>query len=245
MKRTKRRIHKGGALLLTMACILSLLLTSCGKSSDDDSSVGTISGAGDTSLLEAQDESTALQFPYQLEDGKLEVTSLFQFTGFNPDCNGEEGEDIASLSFTNTSEEYLTSAAFTAVLADGTQFHFEATDVPAGASVLAFATDNAAYDAATVCESITCDAVFEDTAPLMEEAISISVEETTVTLTNLTGENLTNLVIHCHTLFDGDYFGGLTYSYPVELVEAGSSVTLQAEDCYLGEAAVVQITQGN
>ena len=44
---------------------------------------------------------------------------------------------------------------------------------------------------------------------------------------------------------DDAYFGGLTYTYPVENIPAGESVTLQAEECYLGEAAVVRISRNN
>lgn len=245
------RKRKNRAPLLAAACIFMLLLAACSKDSDSDvTAAGSIVGDERSETVDAspaieETERAALQFPYRLEDGRLEVSSLFQFTGFNPDCDLAEGEDIASLSFTNISEEYLVSASFTAVLTDGTEFRFEAADVPAGASVLAFSTDNASYDGSVGCESITCDAVFESTAPLMEEAVSVSVEETAVTLTNLTGEDLTDLVIYCHTLFDESYFGGLTYAYPVEYIEAGGSITLQAEDCYLGEAAVVRITQGD
>ena len=35
-------------------------------------------------------EDQGLTFPYELEDGRLSIDSIFQFTGFNPD-NGERG----------------------------------------------------------------------------------------------------------------------------------------------------------
>lgn len=247
MKTKKRGLHKGAAVLLAVLCVLMLLLLSWGGSSSSPGDTpGETSPEPVNTSEAAQPEETeppSLPFPYQLEGGKLEVSSLFQFSGFNPDCDLEEGENIASLSFTNTSGEYLSSAVFTVVLRDGTELHFEAYDVPAGASVMAFSRDNAVYDTSVPCDDITCEAKFEPDAPLMADAVSVSVEETAVTLTNLTGGSLTNLVVSCHTLFEGSYFGGLTYSYPVETLDAGSSITLQAEDCYLGEAAVVRIVQ--
>lgn len=249
MKAKKRGANRLGLALLVLLCVLMLLLLSWGGASRSAVEAPETASPQPVNTSEApqpeETEPPSLPFPHPLVGGKLEVSSLFQFTGFNPDFGLEEGDNIASLSFTNTSGEYLSSAVFTVVLRDGTQLHFEAFDVPAGASVMAFSTDNAVYDTSVPCDDITCEAKFEPEAPLMAEAVSFSVEGTAVTLTNLTGESLTNLVVHCHTLFEGGYFGGLTYSYPVEPLEAGSSITLQAEDCFLGEAAVVRIVQND
>ena len=247
MKAKKRRPQKLGLALLVLLCILMLLMLSWGGSSaGPGKSPGEVSPEPVSATETPQPEETvepSLPFPYPLEGGKLEVSSLFQFSGFNPDCGLAEGDNIASLSFTNCSGEYLSHAVFTVTLRDGTQLHFEAVDVPAGAGVMAFSTDNAVYDLSVPCDDITCEAEFAADAPLMADAVSVSVEGTAVTLTNLTGESLTNLVVNCHTLFEGSYFGGLTYSYPVETLEAWGSITLQAEDCFLGEAAVVRIAQ--
>lgn len=187
--------------------------------------------------------SKEMNFPYELEDGKLKVTSFFQYSGSNPDCNNEMGENIASISFTNISNEHLRKADFTAVLADGTEIDFTVTDVPAGKSAMVFSKKNIECDVENVCKSITAKAEFEDTTEIMADKITIEVKETEVTLTNTSAEDLTNLNVHCHCLFDGNYYGGLTYSYPVESIEAGKSVTLQADECYLGEADVVRITK--
>ena len=34
----------------------------------------------------AQPAESGIELPYALEDGQLEVTSVFQYTGDNPDC---------------------------------------------------------------------------------------------------------------------------------------------------------------
>lgn len=191
-------------------------------------------------------KKSGLTFPYQLESGKIEISSVFPFTGLNPDCSWEEGENIASLSITNKSQEHLVSANLSVALDDGAELHFAVTDIPAGQSVMVFSAENAVYEASNECKAIACEAEFEESASLlMEESLSVSVNGTEVTLTNLSDEDLTDLVIHCHTLFDGEYFGGLTYSYPVDNVAAGESIILHADDCYLGEAAVVRISQDN
>lgn len=186
-----------------------------------------------------------IEFPYNLEDGKIEVTSLFQYTGMNPDCKDEFGEDIASLEVTNKSDEYLANIELTVELENGTKIPFVATDIPAGQVVWVYAADNNSYDTSVACVDITCEAVFDETASLMEDKLTIDVQETTVTLTNVSEEELIDLSVDCHCLFEEAYFGGLTYTYPVESIPAGESITIQAEECYLGEAVVVRVNQGD
>ena len=41
----------------------------------------------------AEEAGGGLAFPYEFADGKLKAASLFQYSGLNPDCNNEEGED--------------------------------------------------------------------------------------------------------------------------------------------------------
>lgn len=217
------------AALLVLALLVWKLVDRVGGDPQPDASPSAVPG---------------LTLPYVLEDGKLELTAVFQYTGDNPDCNDETGEDIAALAVTNQSDQHLTKATFTAELADGTALQFEAADVPAGETVWTFASDNSSYDTANPCVAVTCDARFEAGTPVLAEQLSVSVEGTAVTLTNISGAALENLTVDCHCLFNEAYFGGRTYSYAVPSIAAGSSVTIQAEECYLGEAAVVRVTQG-
>lgn len=217
------------AALLVLALLVWKLVDRVGGAPQPDASPSAVPG---------------LTLPYVLEDGKLELTAVFQYTGDNPDCSDETGEDIAALAVTNQSDQHLTKATFTAELADGTALQFEAADVPAGETVWAFASDNSSYDTANPCVAVTCDARFEASTPVLAEQLSVSVEGTAVTLTNISGAALENLTVDCHCLFNEAYFGGRTYSYAVPSIAAGSSVTIQAEECYLGEAAVVRVTQG-
>lgn len=186
-----------------------------------------------------------LTFPYELEDGKLELTSIFQFTGFNPDCNNEEGEDIAALSIVNQSEEHVKNAEIKVKLTDGRTLLFEIQDLPADASVMVFEKNNAGYGNTDECAEITGKASWEEETALAKEQLSIGVSGTTVTLTNISEEEVSNLLLHCHCKMDDSYFGGLTYQYPVERLQAGESISIEAEDCYLGEASVVRVSEDN
>ena len=179
------------------------------------------SSLNEKSDADAQQE-TGLTFPYDLEDGRLSIESIFQFTGFNPDNENTEGENIAALAVINQSEQHLSSAQFTVKLADGARLAFEVTDLPAG-------------------EKDTAE--FEDVSPVMADRLSAEVQETTVTLTNNSEEDLSNLLLHCHCVIDDAYFGGLTYTYPIASIPAGQSASVDAVDCYLGQAAVVRVSR--
>lgn len=228
----------GGAVILTGR-------TTGEKPLGDEEAAGSVTegNAQEQQGIEAE-QKTADIFPYQLEEGKLEVTSLFQFSGSNPDSGGEEGENIAAVSVVNSSDEHLKSALITVVLTDGREVHFKVEDLPAGKSVMTFSSENEKYDLSTACESIACTAEFETSDVVMAEKLSVDVEETAVTLTNHSAEDMENLTVYCHCLLEEEYFGGLTYSYSVEKIPAGESVVFDALDCYLGEAAVVRIEQG-
>lgn len=240
MEKNGKRI----SLLIIVILIAAILVVSA-------AGIWLFSGYGknNTEKQENVEKSSAeeqkIEFPYYLIERKIEVNSLFPYTLFNPDCNDEEGEDIACISFTNCSEEYMEFAEFTVILLDGTEYVFKAFDVPSGADMLAFSVDNSSYNMITGCKSIECKAEFTKDISMMEDAVSVSVDETEVTLTNITGEKLTKLIVCYHTLFDGEYFGGKTYQHTAENIESGESITFQAEECYLGKAAVVRIEGDN
>lgn len=192
---------------------------------------------------DAGEKVNAVEFPYKLEEGKISIDSVFQFTGFNPDNENMEGENIAALTVVNQSEQHLTFAQFTVKLADGARLAFEVTDLPAGQKAMIFEKENQVYELDDVCQEITDTAEFEDVSPVMADRLSAEVQETTVTLTNNSEEDLSNLLLHCHCVIDDAYFGGLTYMYPIESIPAGQSASVNAEDCYLGQAAVVRVSQ--
>ena len=215
--------------------LLALLLVGCGQTE-------TPKTEEQTPQMPDEPQLTEVVFPISVEDGKLEITSLFQYSGDNPDCGGETGDDIGSLAVTNLSDRHLTRATFAVVLAEGEDLVFEVQDVPAGQTVWAFETTNASYDPEDPCVDIGWSAEFAPEAPVLS-GVDIETSGTTVTLTNTTGEDLTDLTVHCHCWFNELHFGGLTYAYPVSGIPAGESIEIQAEECYFGEAAVVRVSK--
>lgn len=191
---------------------------------------------------EMETEDTGLTFPYTIEEDKLTVDSFFQFTGPNPDCNDEEGEDISSIQLTNHSGKYLEKADITLNLADGTEYLFHIEEIPDGKTVLAFDASNQSYQNTSGVADIDVQTLFADNVSLKEESVSISNEEGTVTLKNISGEDLKNLTVKYHCEMDGTYYGGHCNEQLVENLPAGESIELDTSECYFGDAAVVSIT---
>lgn len=186
--------------------------------------------------------NTAL-FPVEIEDG-LVAQSIFQFTGMNPDAENMFGEEIAGVQLVNTSEEHLVRAEVTAVLADGTTLTFVAEDVPAGKTVMAFCLEHESLPDPNMCEEVFGWAEFDSGDPRSPELVEISVKGTEITIQNVSGEDLTDLNVSCHSMLDSSYFGGSTYSYNVASLPAGRSTVVIAEDCILGMAEVVRVDRG-
>ena len=191
---------------------------------------------------EEEQQAEGLAFPYELAEGKLQAASLFQYSGLNPDCNNEEGEDIAALEIVNQSDEFCRSAEIQVVMQDGTELLFKAEDIPAGKKIWVFESNNQSIGQDDACEEINDTSEFGE-ASLLEDQIAVSVKDTAITLENLTGEEITDLMVGCHCLFEDTYFGGVTYSYPAGTVPAGGQAAVEASDCYMGTAEVVWISK--
>lgn len=189
----------------------------------------------------AEETGEGLAFPYELADGKLQATSLFQYSGLNPDCNNEEGENTAALEIVNQSDEFCESAEIQVVMQDGTELAFKAENIPAGKKIWVFESNNQSIGQNDACKEIQDTSEFGE-ASFVKDQVTASVEDTTITIENLTGEEITDLTVGCHCLFEDTYFGGVTYSYPTGRIPAGGQVTVDAADCYMGTAEVVWIS---
>lgn len=186
----------------------------------------------------------ALELPYTLEFGKLTVDTAFLLNGFNPDCGNAWAEDVAAIQITNHSREHLASVTVFVVIRGGVMVEFAASDIPAGGTAMVFSRENVSVKGQIDCMQIACQAVFEEKAPLMEDMVAITVEGTSITVQNLTDRDLSQLTVYCHDMMGEYCYGGSTYQYTIELLPAGETVTLIAEDFEFGQAEVVRVTQG-
>ena len=183
----------------------------------------------------------AVVFPLVLENGKLEIENLIQYDGLNPDCGNQEGYDIAAVMVKNLSDTYLKSAEISMTSSNGSILTFVITDLPAGATVIAFSNENTAVETNMVFGDVICEAVFDAGANMADHLIDVSVDGTAITLQNRTNESLSNIVVYCHASLGDEYFGGITYTYTVQTLPANGSAAVEAVDCLLGLAEVVRV----
>ena len=187
----------------------------------------------------AQEIINVVTFPTTLDDGNIEIESLFQFDGVNPDGGKQDVTDVAAIVLNNVSDQHLTKATVTATLGNGTAVDFVITDLPAGTSVTAFSVDNNKMFATDVCVDVTVEAAYES-AP-GHEGVDVSAEGMAITLKNTTSEALSNIIVYYRDVFDDRYFGGKTYQYTIEHLPAGESTTVMAEESLLGMIEVVRV----
>lgn len=182
------------------------------------------------------------EVPCVLEDGKLELKSVFPFTGLNIDCGWQEGTNIGTVELINVSGQHLVQAEVQLEMSDGTVLSFLVRELPAGATVWAFDAANTSFDESAYCTSVTCTAEFEDVTQIMEGIAEVAINGMDISITNRGSETLENLQITCHSVLDGICFGGTVFTYSATSIAPGGSVNVLAAECFLDTAAVVRIT---
>ncbi|MCD7734764.1 MAG: hypothetical protein LUH48_06520 [Clostridiales bacterium] len=177
------------------------------------------------------------------ETSSLTLSSVYTSSILNPDCGDEYAEEIASLEVTNGSDSYLVSATLTATMSDGTEVHFEVSDLPAGATAEIFDTENQTLASGVTCTSLVCTSeeyIEEDV--LLSDTIEVTASGSDAVITNIGEDDLTGLTVVYHCDMAGQYFGGTSYTTTIDSLAAGESYTL-SDSALMGEVAVVRIDQ--
>ena len=179
--------------------------------------------------------------PCVFAEGKLQISSIFEYSGANPDCDWENGDNICGLVLENISDEHLVYARIELEMSDGSQFLFEAEQIPGGETVWLFERNNQILISGTTCTSTEVDFEFEKTPDLLSEVLDVESSGMVIRLTNHSMEELFGVSVICHSVLDDFYFGGLAYNYHAGDVSAGETVEITAIDCFLDSTAVVRI----
>lgn len=224
-------------LLIILVCLFgrSKIKESLSQGGVTGNELETIDGA-------EEDEIPTLVFPYDMEKGRLSITSLFQSDVPNPDKDFEEGKNLATIELLNKSEQYLLYADIVLKMVDGTELNFRVEDIPAGKKVWAFELANAVIEAEAGCVSISCTAKFAESDSNWDSGFQIQTDASLVTIANLTDETHKDLDVRIHCFMEDTYFGGLSYKYSIEELLPASQTELEILECYFGNAEVVMIT---
>lgn len=190
-----------------------------------------------------QETQSKVEFPCDLDAGKIQIDSLFQFSGVNPDAQNQNATDVSAIVISNASGQYLREATIIATLATGRELCFKVTDLPAGSNAMIFSVDNTPLLETDVCTAITIETFFEE-MPVFNN-IEVSVDGMMVTIANTSSVNAEGIAIYYHDVFGDKYFGGKTYIHNIEHLSAGESITIAAEETLLGMIEVVYVAVHN
>lgn len=180
-----------------------------------------------------------VEFPVVLEEGAIEIESLFPFSGVNPDADKQDATDAATIVLRNASGKYLSEAVVHATLDSGATLTFIATELPAGTSAMAFCVDNDSLLSTDICTDITVEATFGEIPK--NDHIDVSVAGMTVTITNTSSEDMNEIDVYYRDVFYDKYFGGITYKHTISNLPANQSATIDVADSLLGMIEVVRI----
>lgn len=257
-KNRKSLPPKNGIVILAIIVLAALAILLCWMfintlHTDDDRTGPQAQTTAPTEMLEVTEETDPsptketydeptwntkkeIPYPYLLDDGKLQIESVFQYTGLNPDSGWSDGTDIGAIALKNTSDAYLECAEIRLLLSDGSELQFMIYDIPPEAEVWAFELDNKVCKPnAYVIEVQTETRYADESRVLTSEQVQISYSGTQVTLKNELEEDLRDFEVRCHNIYNGIYFGGISYVYNIEFLHMGETTEIYALDCFLGE----------
>lgn len=237
-KKFKRLVIILGVLLFVLLVLLAIIIFR-----DKDSNDVSDNGNNEVTSEQNVEEENIAENPeivYQTEE--IEVYTIFPSDVINTDADSEFVKNLASVEFKNISGIYLKKCEIQIETADGETYSFLAKDIPAEMEVMAFETSNKTIKEEMEVANFTCSTEAESSDVLMSDQIEVSEEGTVVTVKNISGKDLSDLVVTCHWMMDEVSYGGSKYEYPVEILKAGETATIEAADCYLGQVKVVRIS---
>ena len=162
----------------------------------------------------------------------VEAVSADNIAGiFVEDGSDEALESIAALTLRNTADKTLQYAGLV-LTADGEEYHFEVTTVPAGGTVRVMEADRKSFSSGLGECSLSADNIaWFDAEPSMYEGVfSVRTQEGALIITNESDTAVSAPVyVYYKNYVDGTYIGGITYRAVVQQdLEAGESAAVSA-----------------
>lgn len=239
-------------LILAIVVILGVVIavnqssskqeSSTEKSEENEAASKVTEAAEDDAEEDSEETNEGLAFPYLLEEEQIQVDSLFQYSGINPDAENAECEDVAAIQMKNNSEQYLESAEVSVELTDGTAYSFVVQDIPAGKSVIAFESGNTSYDGKTGVAFIEAKTAYSSEAGVKEDEVKVTSDDNGVQISNISGDAIGTMKVKYHCVMDDMYFGGISSETEVDGLAIGESTAVDTSESILGDADVVSIT---
>ena len=157
----------------------------------------------------------------------LEITDISRFAGsFIEDGSDDVLSDVCAITVKNNAAATVQYAHIT-LTGGETSYEFDLSTLPSGASAQLLELSRQSTDGLTA--SLTSFAPFDAEPSLCEDVISIDTQDTAITITNISGSDITGQIYVYYKSAYGDlYIGGITYRTGVSGLAAGESTTLYA-----------------
>lgn len=230
-----RKINRGLLSLLMLASIL-LTITACGnqKPVETDPTQPTVA-------TDPQDQTynrTAFL------GNNLYITYVGSYIGaYMEDGSNEEISDVLMIILENKGETDLQLARISLEYADFTA-HFEVTNLPAGQSAVLLEKERHEYVDAPYYGAKTENLVFfSEEMKLLEDKLKITGSSGSLTVENLTDEELGEIYIYYkNSAADGLFYGGITYRARVEAgLKPGKQATVMTSHYYPNACTIVDV----
>ena len=199
------------------------------------------SGAQETGPKESQAEP--VEFPYDVPGTGITVQNISSYSGiYVEDGSDQEISNVSAMQMYNSGSNAVEYVSVS-VKCNGEQLEFEASDIPAGASVMVQEKNKKAYQSGTYTECVGTAAKV-DGFGMSEDKVQVTPnEDNTFTVTNLTEETIPCVRIFYKLYMEdkGIYVGGITYNVKVTELEAGTSQTVSPSHYAQGYSRLMMV----
>lgn len=181
---------------------------------------------------------------FELENG-LEITSVGRYAGnFVEDGSDDIVSDVCAITVRNNAENTVQYAELSMNIG-GESYCFKLSTLPQGKSVqlLELSRQPMPESSADMTAALTSYASFDPEPSLCEDVFSIDTQDTAITITNISGSDITGQIYVYYKSAYGDlYIGGITYRTGVSGLAAGESTTLYASHYSTAYSRIMFVT---
>lgn len=174
----------------------------------------------------------------------LSVTSIGNYTGlFFEDGSDDVVSDVMMIVLKNEAEKDL-QLARVSVLYENYSAEFEATNIPAGKSVVLLEKNRRPFDNNKYISASAKNVVFFDEPMLnMSDAFVVYCEESCLEIKNISDKDISGTTyVYYKNVADDVLYGGITYRAVVEeTIPAGESVSVLTQHCTVNNTEVMQV----
>ena len=212
------------------------------KSQDTSESIaGLDSGAASETVL--QEGVQGLTLPYNIPGSGLVVRGISSYDGIYLEDGSDENISGVTVMLLQNAGETEVEYASVSVNRDGTPLQFEASALPAGATVVVQEKSRTPFQEGNYTD---CSANVAEVNEFGMADEQIQIEETgeqEITVTNLTDQKIPAVRIFYKFYMEDEaaYVGGITYTAKITNLDAGASQTITPSHYLKGSSKIMMV----